>query len=558
MKNAISVQEKLDELLAQNYENEVVEFKEAKRKYEFDKIGQYFSALSNEANLKAVSSAWLVFGIRDKDKQFVDSKFKLDTASLHKLKADIANHTTNRITFIEIYELWSSNGRVILFEIPAAPKGIPVAWKGHYFGRDASELQPLNLEEIERIRAQANEVDWSAGIIEAAGLEDLAPEAIERAKHSYKTKNPHLSEAIEIWDTATFLNKAKVTIKGKITRTAILLLGKSESEHFLSPSTAKITWILKDRDNLEKDYAHFNCPLLTSSESVYGKIRNLKYRYIPDGTLFPEEVDQYDPYIIREALNNCIAHQDYTLGGKIVVVENEEGQLIFSNSGAFIPQTIEEVVVGDAPEFRYRNKFLAEAMVNLNMIDTIGSGIKKMFQIQRKKYFPLPEYDLTQNKVKVTITGKVVDVNYAKKLAAVPDLSLLDIISLDKVVKNKILRDDEVKQLKSKNLIEGRKPNFHISATVAGATGERSSYIKMRGFKDDHYKKMVLEYIEKYGSASKEDIDGLILDILPDVLDDKQKSNKVRNMIYAMSKRDKTIENKGTKRNPIWKRSLSN
>ena len=257
-------------------------------------------------------------------------------------------------------------------------------------------------------------------------------------------------------------------------------------------------------------------------------------------------------------MNNCIAHQDYTLGGKIVVVENEEGQLIFSNSGAFIPQTIEEVVVGDAPEFRYRNKFLAEAMVNLNMIDTIGSGIKKMFQIQRKKYFPLPEYDLTQNKVKVTITGKVVDVNYAKKLAAVPDLSLLDIISLDKVVKNKILRDDEVKQLKSKNLIEGRKPNFHISATVAGATGERSSYIKMRGFKDDHYKKMVLEYIEKYGSASKEDIDGLILDILPDVLDDKQKSNKVRNMIYAMSKRDKTIENKGTKRNPIWKRSLSN
>jgi len=275
-----------------------------------------------------------------------------------------------------------------MFKIPAAPQGIPIAWKGHYYGRAGEELQALNLEEIERIRTQANQTDWSAQIIPEADINDLSEEAISRAKELFAVKNPKLKDEILHWDDITFLNKAKVIIKGQITRTAILLLGKPESEHFINPASSKITWILKDKDNVEKDYEHFSCPLLLNTQKVFEKIRNLKYRYMPFGSLFPEEVNQYDPYIIREALNNCIAHQDYMLGGKIVIVENEEGSLVFTNAGKFIPKSIEEVIFSDAPEYRYRNKFLADAMVNLNMIDTIGSGIRKMFFIQKDKYFP--------------------------------------------------------------------------------------------------------------------------------------------------------------------------
>ena len=405
MEKNSQIQAKLQELLSHDYESEIVEFKEAKNQYDFDKLGKYFSAFCNEANLKNQSSAWLVFGVKDKDKSIVGSQFRNSPADLHSLKAEIANHTTGRITFIEIYDVSTPDGRVILFEIPAAPKGFPIAWKGHYYGRDGEEINALNTEEYERIREQATTEDWSAVLVEEAGLEDLSPEALLKARASYKTKNPHLAEQIAEWDDMTFLNKAKVCIKGQITRTAILLLGKSESEHFINPATSKITRILKDRDNLEKDYAHFTCPLLLSTELVYQKIRNLKYRYITDGTLFPEEVDQYDPYIIREALNNCIAHQDYTIGGKIIVVENEDGRLTFSNAGKFIPKSVEEVVVADAPEFRYRNKFLTEAMVNLNMIDTIGSGIKKMYLIQRRKFFFFFFYEMVNDKVYVTFIG---------------------------------------------------------------------------------------------------------------------------------------------------------
>ena len=148
-------------------------------------------------------------------------------------------------------------------------------------------------------------------------------------------------------DTITFLNKAKITINGKITNTAILLLGKPESEHYLAPAIARITWVLKDARNLEKDYEHFTCPLLLSVDKVFARIRNLKYRYIKEGTLFPDEVDRYDPYNIKEALSNCIAHQDYTMSGRINVVEIEDEQLIFSNVGDFLPGSVESVLESD-------------------------------------------------------------------------------------------------------------------------------------------------------------------------------------------------------------------
>src|SRR5690606_28547390 len=133
-------------------------------------------------------------------------------------------------------------------------------------------------------------------------------------------------------------------------------------------------------------------------------------------------------------------------------------------------------------------------------------------------FFPLPDYDLSKNKVQVTITGRVLDMKYAIKLAQMPDLSLDEIMLLDKIAKGKSITYNEATRLKAKGLIEGRKPNYFISSSVADATGEKEKYIKMRGFKDDHYKKMILDYIDEYGSASKANIDQLLLDILPGVL----------------------------------------
>jgi ATP-dependent DNA helicase RecG len=528
----------LQNLLQSDTETEVLEFKEAKNQYSKDKLGQYFSALGNEANLKGNACAYLLMGVKN-DKTIVGTN--ISDSQINEYKKEIADHTSPCLSFTNVHRVNHPNGKVLIFEIPAAPKGMPIAWKGHRYGRDGESLGGLNDNEFDRIRWQIQAVDWSKEIINDATINDLDKQALQKAREQFAEKNPHLKEEIPKWDDNTFLNKAKLTINGRITHTAILLLGKSESEHYINPATAKISWILKDRDGIEKDYEHFTCPLLVEVDKVYSKIRILKYRYLKEGTLFPDEVDQFEPFIIREAINNCIAHQDYTLGGKINVVEREDGVLIFSNAGSFIPQSIEKVITSDAPEELYRNPFLANAMVNLNMIDTIGSGIKKMFLFQKDKYFPLPDYDLSNNKVAVSIIGKVVDVNYAKKLAQMPELSLAEIMLLDKVAKNKTLTDAEIQTLRGKKLIEGRKPNLHISASVAKNTGQESDYIKLRGIEDTYSIKLIVDYLKEFKYAKKSDLYKLLENKLPDVLDKEQKQHKLKNLLQKM-KNNGTID----------------
>lgn len=395
--------------------------------------------------------------------------------------------------------------------------------------------------------------DWSAEICHGATIADLSDEAIAKARENYKNKFPEQAADVDEWDNKTFLNKAKITKRGKITNAAIVLLGKPESEHFINPAIAKIRWILKDKDNIEKDYVVLSCPLLLNTEEIYRKIRKVKYRYMRDGSLFPEEMDQYEPYVIREAINNCIAHQDYRLGGHINVVENEDGYLTFSNLGSFIPGTIERVISEDAPEEHYRNPFLATAMLNLKMVDTIGSGIKRMFNYQRQRFFPMPDYQLSGNKVVVKVIGKVLDMEYARVLARIPSLSLEEIMMLDKVQKKLELNEAEIKRLRDKKLIEGRKPNFFISLKVAKETGQKATYIKNRAFDKEHYKKMIINFIRKYDKASRSDIDNLLMDKISDVLTDAQKRNKIRNLLYEMSKKDGTIFNASTSTtNPEW------
>lgn len=533
----------LEELLSLPAENEFVEFKKAENGFDTQKLGEYFSALSNEANLGKKGFGWLLFGIHDKTHAVVGSQYKPTRKALDDLKREIAQGTNGGITFTEIHELFYQQKRVILFQIPAAPKGIPISYKGHYYGRDGESLVALNINELETIRSQVKQFDWSAQLAKGATIEDLDPRAISSARALYTTKNKEKAIEIADWDDTTFLNKAKLTIKGKVTNAAIVLLGKEESETLLSPAVAKIRWILKDSQGVERDYMIKSCPFLLSIEEVYRKIRNLKYRYInPEfRTLFPEEVDTYEPYVIREAINNAVAHQDYTQGGQINVVEYED-KLVFTNRGGFIPQSISNVLKEDAPEEIYRNPFLARAMVGLQMVDTIGSGIRKMFNFQRQRLFPLPDYTIEDNRVQVTIIGKILNMEYANILARNTDLTLVEVEALNRVQLNREVSDEEIARLRKKKLVEGRKPNIFIAKAVAQQLDQKTAYSNNKGFEDSYYCDLILKALAEHGVLTKQEITKLLWKKLPDVLDEDQKENKIRNLLTKLRKLEK-IEN---------------
>jgi len=535
--------QKLDELCSLPHETEWVEFKEAKDNYDFRKLGKYVSALSNEANLKSVPQGWLIFGVKDESRNICGSRFRENPADLDSLKHEIANET-NGISFTDIHVVNHPDGRVIMFEIPPASQGIPVSFKGHFYGRDGASLVALSLQKLEQIRSQIQYDDWSTKVCDGATIEDLDPKALEIARSNFKQKNKNKDFANEIdgWSSETFLDKARLTKNTQITRACILLLGRTEASHYLEPAVPQITWKLEGE---EQGYEHFAPPFLITSNELYSRIRNPNQKIDVPNQLIPYEIPKYEKWVVLEALYNAIAHQDYTRQSRIILTETVD-QLTFESAGSFFEGTVEEYTLSEKTPQRYRNRFLTDAMVNLNMIDTMGYGIRRMYQEQRKRFYPLPDFDLTDpEKVIVTIYGKVIDPNYTAMLMDKKDLPLSSIILLDKVQKQKGIDKKDANSLRKNKLIEGRYPNLYVASHVASATDSKAQYIKNRAFDDVHYKELVINYLKKYGHASKKDIDGLLLDKLSDVLSDDQRGNKVRNILSSMSKKDKSIRNTG-------------
>lgn len=547
--NQSQLKQMLTELI-QTWENEVIEFKEAGDNYSTHEIGKYFSALANEANLRGKGRAWLVFGVRDATRTVVGTNYRIEPERLQSLKQQIGSDTEPSITFCEIHELLDENGRVIMMEIPAAPVGLPIAWKGHYYARAGDSLTSLGIDKQDRIRNQTLGADWTAQIVEEATLASLDQEALMKAREAFAEKHANriTAEEVKRWDVPTFLERARVTREGKITRAALLLLGKEESSAHLSPHMAQLTWNLRGE---ERAYEHFGPPFLSNSTELYQRIRNIQIRMLRPNSLMQVEVSKYDRRVVLEALNNCIAHQDYYRNARIVVTEYID-RLEFVNVGAFFEGSPDDYVEGKKLPHHYRNPFLARAMSLLNMIDTMGIGIHDMHARQARRYFPLPDYDLSErDAVTLTIHGRVVDPAYSEWLMQKTDLPLTDILALDRVQKKLPISKEAATRLKRAKLIEGRRPNLNISSVVAAATGTKAEYIQTRSQNDAIYEKLLTDYLLEYGECSRSEIDKLLQPVLSELLSENEKSNKINNLLTKW-RRAGVIVNKGSDRASRW------
>lgn len=522
-------------------ETEWLEFKtnisESHSSITYEGVGKYISGISNVACLKDKAYGYLVLGIQDSTWDIVGTNLRMAEAKISNQDYELwlRKNLSPMISF-EIEEFDYNGNHIVMFIIPAT-NSEPVNFKGEAYLRVGSNLTKLKdfPDYIRKIYHSQN--DWSGEIIDEATFDDLDPEAIAKAREWYANKHEHLREDMKTWDDVTFLNKARITKKGKITNTAILLLGKPESEHLISPAIARIRWILKDSNGNERDYSIETCPFVLAVSRIFSKIRNLKYRYMNPALLelVPDELETYDPFTIREALNNAIAHQDYSYHGMINVIEHED-RLIFSNVGGFIPDNIHNVLQNDAPEERYRNPFLVGAMVELKMVDTIGSGIRRMFNLQKQRFFPMPDYDFSDNKVKLTIVSKVLDMDYAALLAKDHSLNLMEMELLSRIQMHRNLTDYEIAYLRKRKLVEGRKNALYVAKTVASNIGKKADYTKNKGLDDKYYKDLLSKFIKQHKKISRKDVDELLLTKLPEALTEKQKITKIGHLLSALKK----------------------
>lgn len=544
----MSMYKEVFQTITNHSESEVVEFKKAENNFDFDDLGKYFSALSNEANLRGLDFAWLIFGYDEKKHEIVGTSYKNGEGALNNLKHDFSQHTTDGQTFREIIPIEVDGKRILMFKIPASPRNIVMKWKGIAYGRDGESLKPLNQSKQDEIRRQTPAPDWSAEIVPDATIEDLDEVAIAKARKMFKKVHSRIPiEEVNRWSTEEFLSKCELMVNGKLTRAAIILLGKMFSDSKLRPAVAEVTWTLRDEKQDVVDYEHFSVPFILTVDEILAKIHNLTLREMPGGTLFPDTMKQYDDYTIREALHNCIAHQDYTLRQRINFVENP-GFLYYANGGSFIPGTLENALATNGPQRFFRNACLCKAMVHFNMIDTVSRGIKKMFTEQMERRFPMPDYEIDNEKkeVAVRIYGNAINERYTKLLKDNDNLTLHDCISLDAIQKGHRIDDEIAQDLLKRGLIEGETPNYTISLGVAKASRQLPQYTKAKGLDKARLKQMVQQLLQNAGKdgARREIIYDYLKDLLPSNKSQEQQLRYLGRLLVEMNE-EGTIERIG-------------
>ena len=543
----------IQQYLLRNYPQENAhcewkEFKNLKNSFcgdEKDDVISYVSAIAN------MEGGHLVIGVHDKTLDIVGT----DTYNYDRQKAILrltercVNLSTEGLD-IDEFVTDDTNRKVWVIHIPKHLPKRPVFAHNKAWQRIEDSLVEMTAERMSAILDEPifSETDWSAQIVADAMIEDLDEVAIAKARMMFKKVHSRIPEAeVNAWTVETFLSKCGIMKNGGITRAAIILLGKYESAFKLRPAVAQVTWTRRDEKQEVVDYEHFTVPFILTVDEILSKIENLTMREMPGGTLFPDNMKQYDDYTIREALHNCIAHQDYTMQQRINFVENPT-YLYYSNAGSFIPGTLENALTNEEPQAYFRNECLCRAMVDFNMIDTVSRGIKKMFNEQWRRHFPMPDYeiDAKNRKVSVRIYGNEINEQYTNLLKTNKSLTLWDCISLDAIQKGRTIHEDIAQDLLNRGLIEGEAPNYTISLGIAKATRQLQGYTKQKGLDKEKIKQMILQYLKNAGTdgAKRDSIYEYVKDVMPQVKTHEQQLRLLGDILSALST-DKLIYPKG-------------
>lgn len=528
----------LREYPQENARCEWKEFKNLKNSFCGDEKNDVISYVSAIANMDGGD---LVIGVHDKTLEIVGT----DTYNYDKQKAIL--RLTERCVNLSTEDLYidefitdDTNRKVWVIHIPKHLPKRPVFAHNKAWQRIEDSLVEMTTERMSTILDEPifSETDWSAQIVSDATIDDLDEVAIAKARMMFKKVHSRIPEAeVNAWTVETFLSKCGIMKNGGITRAAIILLGKYESAFKLRPAVVQVTWTRRDEKQDVVDYEHFTVPFILTVDEILSKIENLTMREMPGGTLFPDTMKQYDDYTIREALHNCIAHQDYTMQQRINFVENPT-YLYYSNAGSFIPGTLENALTNEEPQAYFRNECLCRAMVDFNMIDTVSRGIKKMFNEQWRRHFPMPDYeiDAKNRKVSVRIYGNEINKQYTNLLKTNDSLTLWDCISLDAVQKGRTIHEDVAQNLLNRGLIEGEAPNYTISLGIAKATNQLQGYTKQKGLDKEKMKQMILQYLKNAGTdgAKRDSIYEYIKDVMPQVKTHEQQLRLLGDILLSL------------------------
>lgn len=496
----------------------------------------YTVALANEGG------GYLVFGMSDNHPHnVVGSSQNLGRIGL--LESNIYRDLSIRV---KTYELYENDKRVLVISVPSRPVGRYICFEDVPLMRVGEELLPMSQEkQFEILKEQ--EPDFSALFCKQINIDDLDETAISKLKRAYAEKNKN--HAFLTLDNKQALNDLDLYKGGELTNAALLLLGKNEKIKEIAPQSRVFLEFRENDGDIPFDNRYeFAGPYYNVIEEIWDRIDTRNKRiHIQEGP-YIFDIPQYNKEVIREAINNAIAHRDYTKTSEIVI-KLYPNKLEIINPGGFpLGVTLENLLtVNSTP----RNRLLAEVLAKTGIVERSGQGIDKIFKNCISEAKGLPNYGASDYfQVHLEIPAKIQDEAFALFIKDIqtelPDnkkLSVFEILELEKIrkgVSKNELNDNIIKFLLEKNLVEKKGKTkgvyYVLSKTYYEYTNQQGIYSRLTERDEKQALYTVMSHFEQFPTAKMGDF--------ADLFEGKLSRRQVKYLVEKMVER-KELDKKG-------------
>lgn len=379
--------------------------------------------------------------------------------------------------------------------------------------------------------------DWTGNVIRDASLRSLDPEAVRAARAIFSSSFRDRADECAQWDDETFLTRTGVLKRGRITVSAMILLGKV-SEPFI-PSDIRIRWRLYDTSGRLEDERIFDEPMILAVSHAASVIRNSSVRIEGQN---PRYVSAYRIKTLEEALYNAVAHQDYGESSMIDLIERDRESVSVISKGSFPDYPPESFVLSAAPSIKRRNPFLCKAMAGIGLAPMSMSGIKGMYLSQAYRHYPMPRYSITDGSVTVTFPGTRYG-NYVRIMDARDDLDIETIMDLDRISRGLYVQDRRMAILERRGLLRVSDGIPHL------IFDDDMPHIRLFKGTDSE---AVLDFIREHGCVRRSDVVEIISARSSKDLTSEQLSVKATNLLQTMRKNGAIRKSDGNTRSATY------
>ena len=473
-------------------EDEHLEFKEAKTNFNFETLVKYCVALANEGGGR------MILGVTDKLPRAVVGSRAFP--NLERTKAGLIERLQLRV---DVAEIQHPNGRVLVFQIPTRPIGVPIQHKGAYWMRGGEDLIPMTPDQLQRIFAEASP-DFSSEICTPARLDDLDLTAVDVLRQLWQRKSP--DQDIASRPVEQLLADAELIVDGEVTYAALILLGTRKA---LGKYLAQAELIFEYRSDEVPGPAaerhEFRQGFLPVLDEIWRLINQRNdLQHFQQG-LFIWDVPTFNERVVREAVLNAVSHRDYRHVGSIFVRQYPRRIELVSPGGFPVGITPENILRQQNP----RNRRIAEVLSKCGLVERAGQGFDRIFRecIQQSK--PLPDFSHTDAySVWLTLHGDIQDSEFLRFLEElgqeqVAAFGLDDLLVVDLIHREEPVSDDlkpRVRHLLERGIIErvgrGRGVRLLLSRQFYRHIGKTGGYTRKRGLDRETNKELLLKHIQ--------------------------------------------------------------